>query len=68
MPPQGAFLAEEALRNQVGRMTRPVNVSQQLSVVPVVPVQQAQAHECASFVQRWRLCMSLEARVPSHQN
>ena len=38
--PQRAFLAEEALSNKVGRMTHLVNVSQPLSVVPVVPVQQ----------------------------
>lgn len=35
---QRAFLAEEALSNQVGRMTCPVNVSQPLSVAPIVPV------------------------------
>lgn len=36
---QRAFLAEETLSNQVGRRTRPVNVSQLLSVVPAGLVQ-----------------------------
>ena len=36
---QRAFIAEEALSNQVGRMSCPVNVSQPWSVATVVPVQ-----------------------------
>ena len=47
---QRAFTAEEALSNQVGRMTPSSRVSQPLPVATLVLVQKA--HECSSYSDR----------------